>query len=129
MVYGKKSTKGARKKKTVLCGIAHIYATFNNTIITISDLQGNVIGWSSAGVAGFKGTRKSTPYAAQMAAEKVAEFVKDSGLKSLEVHTNGPGSGRESALRTLRSFFLVTAIRDVTPMPFNGCRLRKKRYP
>ncbi|MGB0919323.1 MAG: 30S ribosomal protein S11 [Holosporaceae bacterium] len=119
------SAKG--KKKNIFSGVVHIYATFNNTIVTLSEMGGNTIAWSSAGAAGFKGARKSTPYAAQMASESVAQKGKAFGLKNVEVYVKGPGSGRESALRALQSFFCVTAIKDVTPIPHNGVRLRKRR--
>ena len=103
-------------------------ATFNNTMITITDLQGNTISWSSAGGMGFRGSRKSTPYAAQMAAEDAGKKAAEHGVKSLEVEVKGPGSGRESALRALQAAgFVITAIRDVTPIPHNGCRPRKRR--
>ena len=104
-------------------GIAHINSTFNNTMITITDVQGNAISWSSAGMQGFKGSRKSTPYAAQIAAEDAGRKAQEHGLKTLEVNVKGPGSGRESALRALHSIGLnITIIRDVTPIPHNGCR-------
>jgi small subunit ribosomal protein S11 len=109
-------------------GVAHIQATFNNTIVTISDLSGNVISWSSAGVQGFKGSRKSTPFAAQVAAEKAVIKARDMGMKKLEVSVKGPGPGRESAIRALQNAGMeVTVIRDKTPMPHNGCRPRKRR--
>ena len=109
-------------------GIAHIYASFNNTMVTFTDKQGNAIAWSTAGVAGFKGSRKSTPYAAQVAAESAGKKALDLGLKTIEVAIKGPGSGRETALRTLRAVgFIITAIRDVTPVAHNGCRPRKRR--
>src|SRR5215831_13963768 len=115
-------------KKNVQSGIAHIQSTFNNTIVTITDVSGNVVAWSSAGVRGFKGSRKSTPYAAQMAAEDAAKKAQEHGMRTLEVEVGGPGSGRESALRALQaSGFTVTSIRDVTPIPHNGCRPRKRR--
>ncbi|HLR09147.1 MAG TPA: 30S ribosomal protein S11 [Bacillota bacterium] len=117
-----------RVKKHVDTGIAHIRSTFNNTIVTITDVQGNVIGWSSAGALGFKGSRKSTPFAAQMAAEAAAKSAMEDGMKSLEVTVKGPGAGRESAIRSLQAAGLeVTAIRDVTPVPHNGCRPPKRR--
>ena len=117
-----------REKKNISSGIAHVNATFNNTMITITDVQGNTISWSSAGGMGFRGSRKSTPYAAQMAAEDAAKKAAEHGVKSLEVEVKGPGSGRESALRALQTGgFIVTAIRDVTPIPHNGCRPRKRR--
>ncbi len=117
-----------RERKNITSGIAHVNATFNNTLITITDVQGNTISWSSAGAQGFKGSRKSTPYAAQVAAEDAGRKAADHGMKTLEVEVCGPGSGRESALRALQTAgFTVTAIRDVTPIPHNGCRPRKRR--
>ena len=125
-----KATPRPRKKekKNIAMGVAHVNATFNNTMITITDGQGNTISWSSAGSLGFKGSRKSTPYAAQMAAEDAAKKAIDHGMRTLEVEVCGPGSGRESALRALQAAGLsVTAIRDVTPIPHNGCRAPKRR--
>ena len=117
-----------RERKNITSGVAHVNATFNNTMITITDAQGNSIAWSSAGSQGFKGSRKSTPYAAQMAAEDAGRKAQDHGVKTLEVEVKGPGSGRESALRALQAVgFTITAIRDVTPIPHNGCRPRKRR--
>ncbi|NQW10082.1 MAG: 30S ribosomal protein S11 [Alphaproteobacteria bacterium] len=117
-----------REKKNITSGVAHVSATFNNTMITISDAQGNAISWSSAGTMGFKGSRKSTPYAAQMAAEDAGRKAAEHGMKTLEVEVSGPGSGRESALRALQTVgFQVLSIRDVTPIPHNGCRPRKRR--
>ncbi len=117
-----------REKKNITSGVAHVSATFNNTMITITDAQGNTISWSSAGAQGFKGSRKSTPYAAQMAAEDAGKKAMDHGMKNLEVEVRGPGSGRESALRALQAAgFVITSIRDVTPIPHNGCRPRKRR--
>ena len=117
-----------REKKNITSGIAHVNATFNNTTITITDVQGNAISWSSAGSQGFKGSRKSTPYAAQLAAEDAGKKAQEHGMRTLEVNVKGPGSGRESALRALQSCgFTITAIRDVTPIPHNGCRPPKKR--
>ena len=117
-----------REKKNITSGVAHVNASFNNTMITITDAQGNTIAWSSSGTKGFKGSRKSTPYAAQMAAEDAAKKAQDHGMKVLEVEVCGPGSGRESALRALQSVGLqITSIRDVTPIPHNGCRPRKRR--
>ena len=117
-----------RERKNITSGVAHVNATFNNTLITITDAQGNAISWSSAGGMGFKGSRKSTPYAAQVAAENAAEKAMEHGVKTLEVNVKGPGSGRESALRALQSAgFNITAIRDVTPIPHNGCRPPKRR--
>ncbi|MGB1360865.1 MAG: 30S ribosomal protein S11 [Alphaproteobacteria bacterium] len=117
-----------RDKKNITSGIAHINSTFNNTMITITDVQGNVVSWSSAGMQGFKGSRKSTPYAAQIAAEDAGKKAQEHGMKAIEVNVKGPGSGRESALRALHSVGLtVTIIRDVTAIPHNGCRPRKRR--
>ena len=117
-----------REKKNITSGVAHVNASFNNTMITITDAQGNTIAWSSSGTKGFKGSRKSTPYAAQMAAEDAGKKAQDHGMKVLEVEVCGPGSGRESALRALQSVGLqITSIRDVTPIPHNGCRPRKRR--
>ncbi len=117
-----------RERKNIASGVAHINSTFNNTLITISDAQGNAIAWSSAGSMGFKGSRKSTPYAAQVAGEDAGKKAQDHGMKTLEVQVKGPGSGRESALRALQAAgFTITAIRDVTPIPHNGCRPRKRR--
>lgn len=122
------TTRKRRVKKTVENGIAHIHSTFNNTIVTISDLQGNVLGWSSAGALGFKGSRKSTPFAAQMAAETVSKTALDVNMKTLEVSVKGPGAGREAAIRSLQAAGLeITAIRDETPVPHNGCRPPKRR--
>jgi small subunit ribosomal protein S11 len=116
------------ERKNISSGVAHVNATFNNTLITISDVQGNTISWSSAGAQGFKGSRKSTPFAAQVAAEDAAKKAQEHGMKTLEVNVRGPGSGRESALRALQAAgFVITAIRDVTPIPHNGCRPRKRR--
>ena len=125
-----KSAGRARKKekKNVVVGVAHVAATFNNTIVTITDPAGNAISWSSAGMMGFKGSRKSTPYAAQMAAEDAGRKAVEHGMRTLEVEVSGPGSGRESALRALQAIGLVvTSIRDVTPIPHNGCRPPKRR--
>ena len=117
-----------RERKNITSGVAHVNATFNNTMITITDAQGNAIVWSSAGSQGFKGSRKSTPYAAQMAGEEAGRKAQEHGMKTLEVEVKGPGSGRESALRALQAVgFIITAIRDVTPVPHNGCRPRKRR--
>jgi len=117
-----------KKVRNITKGIVHIQASFNNTIITVADLQGNVVCWSSAGAAGFKGSKKSTPFAAQRASELVAKKAMDNGLKEVEVFINGPGSGRESATRALQAAGLrITAIRDVTPLPHNGCRPPKRR--
>ena len=125
-----KAAPRARKKekKNVVTGVAHVKATFNNTIVTITDGQGNAVSWSSAGSLGFKGSRKSTPYAAQVAAEDAAKKAVEHGMRTLEVEVSGPGAGRESALRALQTVGLnVTAIRDVTPIPHNGCRAPKRR--
>ena len=117
-----------REQKNIASGVAHVSASFNHTMITITDAQGNTISWSSAGMMGFKGSRKSTPFAAQMAAEDAGRKAQDHGMKVLEVEVTGPGSGRESALRALQSLGLqITSIRDVTPIPHNGCRPRKRR--
>ena len=117
-----------RERKNITSGIAHVNSTFNNTMITITDVQGNTIAWSSAGAMGFKGSRKSTPYAAQIAAETAARKAQDHGMRTLEVEVSGPGSGRESALRALQAAgFTITTIRDVTPIPHNGCRPPKRR--
>jgi small subunit ribosomal protein S11 len=121
--------KGKKKvKKSVSLGIAHLQATFNNTIVTICDRDGNTIAWASAGSVGFKGSRKSTPFAAQLAAEAAAKRAMDNGMRTVEVHVNGPGSGREAAIRSLQATGLeITIIRDVTPIPHNGCRAPKRR--
>ena len=117
-----------RERKNISAGVAHVSATFNNTIITITDDQGNTIAWASAGSEGFKGSRKSTPYAAQMAAESAGRKAQEHGMRTLEVEVRGPGSGRESALRALQAVgFTITAIRDVSPIPHNGCRPPKRR--
>ena len=117
-----------RERKNITSGTAHVNATFNNTMITITDAQGNTIAWSSSGTMGFKGSRKSTPYAAQVAGEDVARKAQEHGMRTLEVEVAGPGSGRESALRSLQAAgFTITSIRDVTPIPHNGCRPRKRR--
>ena len=117
-----------RERKNITSGVAHVNATFNNTMITITDAQGNAIAWSSAGSQGFKGSRKSTPYAAQMAGEDAGKKAMEHGMKTLEVEVKGPGAGRESALRALQAVgFTITSIRDVTPIPHNGCRPRKRR--
>ena len=117
-----------REKKNITSGVAHVNASFNNTMITITDAQGNAIAWSSAGAMGFKGSRKSTPYAAQVAAEDAGRKASEHGMKTLDVEVCGPGSGRESALRALQAVgFQVMSIRDVTPIPHNGCRPRKRR--
>ena len=117
-----------KERKNITSGVAHVAATFNNTIITITDAQGNAIAWSSAGSQGFKGSRKSTPYAAQVAAEDAGRKAREHGMEALEIEVSGPGSGRESALRALQAVgFSVAAIRDMTPIPHNGCRPRKRR--
>ena len=127
MAIDKSRTK-KKDKKNISTGVAHINSSFNNTKILISDAQGNAIAWSSAGTMGFKGSRKSTPYAAQMAAEDAGKKAQEHGMKTLEVEIQGPGSGRESALRALSAVgMIVTSIRDVTPMPHNGCRPPKRR--
>lgn len=125
-----KPTRNVKKKvkKTVTDGIAHVHASFNNTIITISDRQGNVLCWATSGGSGFRGSRKSTPFAAQVAAERCGEKAKEFGMKTLDVNVKGPGPGRESAVRALNALgFKVTSIADVTPIPHNGCRPPKKR--
>ena len=115
-------------KKNVQSGIAHIQSTFNNTIVTITDVSGNVVAWSSAGVRGFKGSRKSTPFAAQLAAEDAAKKAQEHGMRSIAVYVKGPGAGRESALRALQAAgFKISLIHDVTPIPHNGCRPPKRR--
>jgi small subunit ribosomal protein S11 len=117
-----------RERKNISSGVAHVSATFNNTMITITDAQGNAIAWSSSGSQGFRGSRKSTPFAAQVAAEQAGRKAMEHGMKTLEVEVRGPGSGRESALRALQAVgFTITSIRDVTPIPHNGCRPRKRR--
>jgi len=126
----KPKKKGAKRKikKNVPTGIAHIQATFNNTHITITDLQGNTVAWASSGTMGFKGSRKSTPFASQLAAESAARKAQEHGMKSVAVYVKGPGAGRESALRALQAAgFKVTLLRDVTPIPHNGCRPPKRR--
>ena len=127
-VSTKKVVKKRRERKNIEKGAVHISATFNNTIITITDVAGNAISWASAGELGFKGSRKSTPFAAQSAAEQAARLAMEHGLKSVEVYVKGPGSGRESAIRALEAVGLqVTMIKDVTPIPHNGCRPPKRR--
>ncbi len=124
----KKVIKKRRERKNIEKGAVHIQSTFNNTIITISDVQGNTISWASAGELGFKGSRKSTPFAAQSAAETAAKAAMEHGLKTVEVYVRGPGSGRESAIRALEAVGLsITLIKDVTPIPHNGCRPPKRR--
>jgi small subunit ribosomal protein S11 len=124
----KKVVKKKKERKNIPVGIAHIQATFNNTMITITDPVGNVIAWSTSGSKGFKGSRKSTPFAAQIAAEDAAKKAQEHGMRSVEVLVKGPGSGRESALRALQAAgFVISMIRDVTPIPHNGCRPPKRR--
>lgn len=128
MAEARSATRKKKVKKNVPVGVACIHATFNNTIVTITDLNGNVVSWSSAGCSGFKGSRKSTPFAAQVAGETAARKAREAGVRSVSVLIKGPGSGRESALRALHSAGLnVTLIKDVTPVPHNGCRPRKSR--
>ena len=128
MVKAVRKTGKKKEKKNMTEGVAHIQSTFNNTIITITDLSGNVISWSSSGLQGFKGSRKSTPFAAQMAAEDAVRKAKEQGMRRVQVYIKGPGSGRESALRSLQLAGLtITIIRDVTPVPHNGCRPPKRR--
>ncbi len=125
-----KATSRSKKKvkKVVTDGVAHIHASFNNTIITITDRQGNALSWATAGGSGFRGSRKSTPFAAQVAADRAGEKAKEYGLKNIDVHVNGPGPGRDSAVRGLNNVgFKITSITDVTPIPHNGCRPPKKR--
>ena len=127
---GKEATARVRKRerKNIASGVAHVNASFNNTMITITDAQGNTIAWSSSGMQGFKGSRKSTPYAAQMAAEDAGRKAMEHGMRTLEVEVKGPGAGRESALRALQTVgFTIMSIRDVTPIPHNGCRPPKRR--
>jgi small subunit ribosomal protein S11 len=134
----KKQQKGAaagaagkvkkKARKNIAVGVAHVFASFNNTIVNISDKQGNTISWSSSGTAGFKGSRKSTPFAAQLAAEQCARKAMEHGMKSVEVLVTGPGSGREAAIRSLQATGLeISTIKDVTPIPHNGCRAPKRR--
>src|SRR6185503_6835595 len=129
MATGKKKGGGKKKEKRVgPAGIAHIHATFNNTIITLADMEGNVLAWSSAGQHGFKGSRKGTPFAAQIAAQAAATAAKDYGLRTLEVRVKGPGAGRESSVRALQAAGMeIKSIKDVTPIPHNGCRPPKRR--
>jgi len=125
----KPKTKAKKKeKKNIVSGIAHVNSTFNNTLVTITDAQGNVVSWSSSGMMGFKGSRKATPYASQLAAEDAGKKAQEHGMKELEVLVKGPGSGRESALRALQTIgFTVKSIKDITPIPHNGCRPPKRR--
>jgi small subunit ribosomal protein S11 len=128
MAKGKKVIRKKKERKNVQVGVAHIQSSFNNTIVTITDLSGNVLSWSSAGAQGFKGSRKSTPFAAQIAAADAAKKAMEHGLRTIDVHVKGPGSGREAALRALQGAGLeVNMIRDVTPIPHNGCRPPKRR--
>lgn len=123
-----KKSRKRRAKKHIESGMAHIHSTFNNTLVMITDVHGNAVAWSSAGALGFKGSRKSTPFAAQMAAEAAAKSAMDHGMKTVEVSVKGPGSGREAAIRALQAAGLeVTSIKDVTPVPHNGCRPPKRR--
>ncbi len=127
MAKSKLKTK-KKEKKNIVSGIAHVNSTFNNTLVTISDVQGNVVSWSSSGTMGFKGSRKSTPYASQVTAEDAGRKAQEHGMKELDVLVKGPGSGRESALRALQSIgFTIKSIKDITPIPHNGCRPPKKR--
>jgi small subunit ribosomal protein S11 len=124
----KGARRGKREKKHVVHGIAYIHASFNNTQVTITDVEGNVVTWSSAGTLGFKGSRKGTPFAAQQAASTAASAAKDSGLRSIEIRVKGPGSGRESAIRAIQASGVeIKSIKDVTPIPHNGCRPPKRR--
>ncbi len=128
MAKSPKKTTKKKEKKNIQNGVAHIQATFNNTIITVTDIDGNVIAWSSAGSRGFRGSKKGTPFAAQVAAEDAAKKAMEHGVRNIEVYVKGPGSGREAALRSLQaSGFHVSLIRDVTPLPHNGCRPPKRR--
>jgi small subunit ribosomal protein S11 len=128
MVKDKAARPRRKEKKNITSAVAHVNASFNNTMITITDAQGNTIAWSSAGSQGFKGSRKSTPYAAQVAADVAGKRAAEHGVRTLEVEVKGPGSGRESALRALQAVgFVITSIRDVTPIPHNGCRPPKRR--
>ncbi|MBI3771160.1 MAG: 30S ribosomal protein S11 [Gammaproteobacteria bacterium] len=128
MVKAATRTTRKRVKKNVVDGVAHIHASFNNTIITITDRQGNTLSWATSGGAGFRGSRKSTPFAAQVAAEKAGSVVKEFGMKNMDVLVKGPGPGRESAVRALNALgFKISSITDVTPIPHNGCRPPKKR--
>ena len=125
---GEKSAKKKKGRKNIRDGVAHIHSTFNNTIITITDIQGNVVAWSSSGAMGFKGSRKGTPFAAQRAADSVAKKAMDNGMHAIQVYVRGPGAGRDSALRSLQLAGLnISLIKDVTPIPHNGCRAPKRR--
>jgi small subunit ribosomal protein S11 len=125
---GKKTSRKKKEKKNIPSGVAHVQSTFNNTIITITDLEGQVVCWSSAGAMGFKGSRKGTPFAAQIAGEDTARKAKEHGVKRVEVYVKGPGSGREAAIRSLQAAGLqISLIKDVTPIPHNGCRPPKRR--
>lgn len=125
---GKKGSKKKKEKKNIPSGVAHVQSTFNNTIITITDLEGHVVCWSSCGAMGFKGSRKGTPFAAQVAGEDTARKAKEHGVKKIEVYVKGPGSGREAAIRALQAAGLqISLIKDVTPIPHNGCRPPKRR--
>ncbi|MCK4608698.1 MAG: 30S ribosomal protein S11 [Gammaproteobacteria bacterium] len=124
----KATTRSRKKRRTITDGIAHVNATFNNTIVTITDKQGNALAWATSGGSGFRGSRKSTPFAAQVAAERAGNVVKEFGMKNMEVWIKGPGPGRESAVRALHALkFSISSIIDVTPIPHNGCRPPKKR--
>ena len=128
MAQAKKTTRKRRERKNIEKGQAHIQATFNNTIVTLSDMDGNALSWCSSGTLGFKGSRKSTPFASQMAADTAAKAAMEHGLKTIEVYVKGPGSGREAAIRALAAAGLeITLIRDITPIPHNGCRPPKRR--
>ncbi len=129
MAVGKKKAAGKkREKKNIPVGVAHVHATFNNTVISITDLEGNVLAWSSAGCQGFKGSRKGTPFAAQQAATAAANAAREHGIRQVEVRVSGPGAGRESSIRALQAIGLeIKAIKDVTPIPHNGCRPPKRR--
>ncbi len=128
MARGKKISQRRKERKNIATGVAHIKSTFNNTIVTITDMKGNAISWSSAGGMGFKGARESTPYAAQTTSEAAAKKAMEHGLRQVEVNVKGPGVGRESAIRALQAAGLrITIIRDVTPIPHNGCRPSKRR--
>ncbi len=127
MAKAKVKTK-KKEKKNIASGIVHVNSTFNNTLVTITDVQGNVVSWSSSGLMGFKGSRKATPYASQLAAEDAGRKAQEHGMKELDVRVKGPGSGRESALRALQTIgFTIKSIKDITPIPHNGCRPPKKR--